>query len=149
MDQVDECQKARPHKINDKDITVRRAMDNEDPELSSCLKVFLGSPGGRTTSTGGLSDNISDDDLKEYFGQFGTITNCKQIRDKVTDKHKGVAFIEYEDTDSVDKVVLLCIHTIKDRQIEATKALTDQQRRKQDLRGREKRIAEMERGYGD
>ena len=56
---------------------------------------------------------------------------------------QGVGFIEYEDTDSVDKVVLLAIHEIKDRQIEATKALTDQQRRDQDMRKREERMLQM------
>jgi len=148
MEQVDECMKARPHTMDEKEVIVKRAMSKESPELSSCLKVFLGSPGGRTTSTGGLNDTVSDDDLREYFGKFGILTNVKQIRDKNTDRHKGVAFVEYEDTDSVDKVVLLSIHEIKDRQIEATKALTDQQRREQDLREREKRMEKMERGMG-
>ena len=46
MEEVDDCMKARPHNIDEKEVTVKRAMDKESPELSSCLKVFLGSPGG-------------------------------------------------------------------------------------------------------
>ena len=43
---------------------------------------------GKTTNTGGLSDNISDEDLKEFFGQFGKVVSVKQIKNKETGKHK-------------------------------------------------------------
>jgi len=148
MDEVDDCMKNRPHTLDGKDLTVRRAMDNETPELASCLKVFLGSPGGKSTSTGGLTDDVTDDDLREYFGQFGTLTHIKQIRDKNTNKHKGVAFLEYEDVDAVDKVVLLAIHELKGRILEATKALSDNQRKEKDLKEREKKMMDMERMMG-
>ena len=71
--------------------------------------------------------------MKEYFGQFGVVTSVKQIYkqlDKGTEKiHKGVGYIEYEDPDSVDRVVLMCVHVIKERDIEAKKALTETQMR--------------------
>ena len=73
--------------------------------MSNCTKIFLGSPAGKnislqifstsyfislgkTTSTGGLGDSISDDNLKEYFGKFGNIVSVKQIKHKQTGKHK-------------------------------------------------------------
>lgn len=38
---------ARPHKVNDKEIIVRRAMETQEShEMSNCTKVFLGSPAG-------------------------------------------------------------------------------------------------------
>ena len=43
---------------------------------------------GKTTTTGGLGNDISDDDLKEYFGQFGNVVSVKQIKHKETGKHK-------------------------------------------------------------
>ena len=49
---------------------------------------------GKTTTTGGLGDSISDEDLKEYFGQFGNVVSVKQIKNKETGKHKeGMHFI--------------------------------------------------------
>ena len=43
---------------------------------------------GKTTNTGGLGDSISDEDLKEFFGQFGKVVSVKQIKNKETGKHK-------------------------------------------------------------
>jgi len=147
MEQVDECMLSRPHKINDKEVIVRRAMEKQEPhDMANCTKIFLGSPGGKTTTTGGLGDSISDDDLKEYFGQFGTVVNIKQIKNKETGKHKGVGFIEYDDPDPVDKVVLLSIHQIKDREVEAKKAMSEQQVNQQRMKEREQRMTGMDAG---
>ena len=47
----------------------------------SCKKIFIGNPGSFTfkSGTGGLDNSVSDDDLKEYFGQFGTVTEEKEL----------------------------------------------------------------------
>lgn len=44
-------------------------------------------------------------DLLEYFGKFGNITNVTIVTDKDSGQRKGFGFIEYDDTDSVDKAV--------------------------------------------
>ena len=95
MEQADECMQARPHKVDNKTIIVRRAMQDELPEFSECRKVFIGGPGGKTTKTEGLGPEISDEELKEYFEQYGTVTNVKQVM-KQDGLHKGVGFVEYE-----------------------------------------------------
>merc|ERR1719210_721538 len=110
---------------------------DELPEFSEVKKVFLGAPGGKTTKTAGLGLDISDEELKEYFEQYGTVTNVKQII-KQDGLHKGVGFVEYEDPDSVDKVVLICIHIIKDRELEAKKALSEHQIKLQNMKKMEK-----------
>ena len=43
---------------------------------------------GKTSTTGGLGNTISDEDLKEFFGQFGNVVSVKQIKNKETGKHK-------------------------------------------------------------
>ena len=43
---------------------------------------------GKTTKTGGLGLEISDEDLREYFSQFGNVVSVKQIINKDTGKHK-------------------------------------------------------------
>ena len=139
LEQVDECMKSRPHTLNDKEVIVRRAMDNELPEFSDCKKIFLGAPGGKTTDSSGLGHDISDEELQSYFEDYGTVLSVKQII-KESGEHKGVAYVEFEDPDSVDKAVLIGVHQIKDRMIEAKKALTEQQMNMHRAKQREKEM---------
>ena len=43
---------------------------------------------------GNLPHNVTDDDLKSAFGEFGRITSAKVIKDMATGEAKGFAFIE-------------------------------------------------------
>ena len=126
---VDEVQLARPHTMEGREIVTKRAALEEDKQNDnmSCKKIFIGSPNNFTFSpgTGGLNDTISDDDLKDYFGQFGVITQVMQLIHKDSGKKKGVGFIYFEDEDSVDKIVLIGAHIIKERVLEAQKALSE------------------------
>ena len=58
-------------------------------------KIFLGR----------LKDGISDENLKEYFGNFGTVVHVEQMRDKTTGHKRGFGFVEFKDYDSVDKIM--------------------------------------------
>merc|ERR1719483_497541 len=126
---VDECQLARPHKIGDKELVTKRATLVEDKltDNLTARKIFIGSPNSFTfkSGTGGLDSTISDDDLKDYFGQFGIITNVMQLFHKDSDRKKGVGFITFDDEDAVDKIVLIGAHIIKGRALEAQKALSE------------------------
>ena len=53
----------------------------------------------------GVKDEIDENDLKEYFGQFGTIEDVEIIVDKESKKKRGFAFVTFDDYDPVDKVV--------------------------------------------
>ena len=93
----------------------------------SCKKIFIGNPGSFTfkSGTGGLDNSVSDDDLKEYFGQFGTVTEVLQLFHRDTDRKKGVGFISFDDEDPVDKIVLIGAHIVRGRVLEAQKALSE------------------------
>lgn len=43
---------------------------------------------------GNLSYSLTEEKLKDLFGQFGTVTSAKIIIDKMTNKSKGFGFVE-------------------------------------------------------
>ena len=54
----------------------------------------------------GLKDEISDGDLEDYFNQFGS-NKVDQMVWKESGKKRGFGFVEFNDTDIVDKVIEL------------------------------------------
>ena len=49
---------------------------------------------------------MSDEDLQGYFGQFGDVANVEQMTDKSTGRKRGFGFVEFDDYDAVDKLML-------------------------------------------
>jgi RNA recognition motif-containing protein len=41
-----------------------------------------------------LSFNIQDEDLRDYFSEFGVVSSVKVITDKLTNRSRGFAFVE-------------------------------------------------------
>ena len=72
---VDECQAARPHALDGKIIEVKRATNRKDaknPEAMVEVKKLW---------VGGFTEETSDEDIKEYFGQFGgRVLAVEQVR---------------------------------------------------------------------
>uniref|UniRef100_A0A0K2TCT3 Heterogeneous nuclear ribonucleoprotein A3 [Bos mutus] n=1 Tax=Lepeophtheirus salmonis TaxID=72036 RepID=A0A0K2TCT3_LEPSM len=117
-DMVDTCQAARPHTIDGAKVETKRATPREDvakPESSSSVKkIFIG----------GLKDGIEDEDLKDYFSKFGNVVNVEQMREKPTNRKRGFGFVEFDDYDPVDKIVLIGKHYLNDWRIDVKKAIS-------------------------
>lgn len=43
---------------------------------------------------GSLAFSATDDDLSQFFGQFGTVVSAKVITDRETGRSKGFGFVE-------------------------------------------------------
>ncbi len=46
-----------------------------------------------------------DADLNEFFSRFGTVEEAKVIRDRVTGRSRGYAFVKFEAADSAERAV--------------------------------------------
>jgi len=119
LTEVDKCQESRPHTIDGKTVETKRATpreENQGPGSShsqTVTKVFVG----------GIKDGVEEEDMKEYFSQYGTITDIVRMKDKETGKKKGFGFVEFSDYDPVDKLVLTGPHTINGYRIDVKKAM--------------------------
>ena len=97
---VDELMKGRPHKLDGRELEIKRATPREDS----------GKPGAESTTTklfiGAIKDGLGEEQLRDYFGKYGTIEDCVIMKDKETNKLRGFGFVTFNDYDPVDKIVL-------------------------------------------
>lgn len=114
---VDELQKARPHKLDGRELETKRATPREESGKpgaeSSTNKLFVGA----------IKDGVSESDLQNYFGKYGKIEDCVIMRDKETNKLRGFGFITFDDYDPVDKIVLEKFHNVNGQSLAVKKAL--------------------------
>ena len=52
-----------------------------------------------------LSYNISDDDLRQLFADYGEITSAKVIMDRETGRSRGFGFVELSDDELAKKAI--------------------------------------------
>jgi len=116
VEAVDAAQAARPHIVDDKQVDSKRAIPKEDTAPESrvaCNKIFVG----------GIRRDISEGDLRDYFSQFGGVTEVLLVKDRATNTSRGFGFVTFDDTDSVDKVIVARPHMINDSKADVKKAI--------------------------
>ena len=52
-----------------------------------------------------LSFAVRDEDLREFFAEYGEVTSAKVIMDKFTNRSRGFAFVEMPDTTAAQKAI--------------------------------------------
>ena len=76
------------HNIKDKKVAVKKAQTRPG-------KVYVGK----------LKAEITDDQVKTFFSQFGTISNIEQPFDKTKNERKNFCFITYEKEETAKKLI--------------------------------------------
>ena len=76
----------------------------------------------RKLFVGGLPQEVTQDDLDEYFGQFGELESAKLKMDPMTGRSRGFAFILYKEPDSIDRAADGTEHKLKGKTITVKKA---------------------------
>src|SRR6478735_5509195 len=52
-----------------------------------------------------LSFNVQDEDLREYFEEYGEVSSAKIITDKFTNRSRGFGFVEMSDDAAAEKAI--------------------------------------------
>lgn len=52
-----------------------------------------------------LSFNVTDEDLREFFTEYGEVSSAKVIMDKFTGKSRGFGFVEMPDDEAAKKAI--------------------------------------------
>lgn len=55
---------------------------------------------------GGLPQDITTQEFKEYFGYYGEISDAVVMRDKISGKARGFGFVTFYKEKSADKVMV-------------------------------------------
>ncbi|XP_011882105.1 PREDICTED: RNA-binding protein squid isoform X11 [Vollenhovia emeryi] len=96
---LDKIMAAGDHVINNKKVDPKKAKARHG-------KIFVG----------GLSTELSDDDIKNFFSQFGTIVEVEMPFDKTKNQRKGFCFITFESEQVVNELLKTSKQTINGKE---------------------------------
>ena len=116
-DDLDNCLKQRPHKIDNKEVEVKRAIPKNDANPTAHMrtkKLFVG--GLREDAT----ESAISDVLEEICGERPT--QVQLMKDRDTDKFRGFAFGLFDNEDVVDKLYIIRAATMCGRKVDMKKA---------------------------
>ncbi|XP_056643818.1 RNA-binding protein squid isoform X2 [Diorhabda carinulata] len=102
---IDKVVAAGDHIINGKKVDPKKAKARHG-------KIFVG----------GLTNELTDDDIKNYFAQFGSIIEVEMPFDKQKNQRKGFCFITFESEQVVNELLKSPKQTIKDKEVDVKKA---------------------------
>jgi len=88
---------------------------NESRSENDDRKIFVG----------GLSRESTIDDMKRYFGKFGSVLDATLKTDQATGRSRGFGFVLFADSDSVDRVFAEKNHMLHNKTIDPKRAVAN------------------------
>jgi len=67
---------------------------------------------------GGLSWQTTPEKLRDYFSQFGAVTDVLVMKDPITQRSRGFGFITFSDPATVPRVLAVPMHTLDGKRID-------------------------------
>lgn len=115
------------HTIDGRVVEAKKAVPREE-QHNFARSNNAGPVSGGLTRTkkifvGGLPSTLSEEEFKNYFAQFGDITDVVVMYDHNTQRPRGFGFITFDSEDSVEKVVQKSYHELHDKMVEVKKAI--------------------------
>lgn len=78
-----------------------------------------------------LSFSVQDEDLKEFFAEYGEVTSAKVIMDRQTNRSRGFGFVEMSDDAAAQKAIAeLNGATVDGREMKVSEARPKEERPK-------------------
>lgn len=103
---LDDLLAAGDHFIGNKKVDPKRVTVNP-----LYCKIFVG----------GLTSDISDQQIKDYFGQYGEIAEVQAPFDKVKNQRKGFCFITFKSTEVVQEALKMPRQVINGKEVDVKK----------------------------
>ncbi|MBV9988280.1 MAG: RNA-binding protein [Chitinophagaceae bacterium] len=76
-----------------------------------------------------LSFNVTDDDLRGFFEEYGNVSSAKVVMDKYTQRSRGFGFVEMDSKEEAEKAVAeLNGANVEGRQISVAEARPREER---------------------
>ncbi|CAN0878044.1 Heterogeneous nuclear ribonucleoprotein 1, partial [Linum grandiflorum] len=103
------------HIIDDRTVEVKKTVPREDMDFKGIRvkKIFVG----------GLPPSLTEDDLKDYFIFYGSVTEYQIMYDHTTGRSRGFGFVTFDSEDSVDRLFAdRRTHELGGKEVEIKKA---------------------------
>lgn len=99
-------------KIDPKPAQIKSATNPNAGPSGPVKKIFIG----------GVAHGTSEEDIRQYFSRFGTVTDVDLKFDKATQRMRGFGFVGFESEDVVEQMVQTHYHQINGKTVEVKKA---------------------------
>ncbi|KAF1742923.1 hypothetical protein MXB_1556 [Myxobolus squamalis] len=137
IEEADTVLKTRPHMLDGKIVArILNLMCKIDPKKAVGI-TKTGLPVTKKIFVGGVRSETSDDLLREYFSQFGTVHSLDFPIDHVTNKRRGLTqnclnfigfcFLEFDEPEAAERSMSMNFHPIGNQTVEVNPAYTKEQ----------------------
>ena len=94
----------------------------KSPKMIESYSLVIYRRGPPNTSSlaflGGLTWDTTQEDLREYFSNFGNILDCSIKHDPTTGRSRGFAFLIFDRKDIVERILSQSEHFVKGRKVD-------------------------------
>ncbi|CAN6915066.1 unnamed protein product, partial [Brassica oleracea] len=116
------------HIIDGRTVEAKKAVPRDDQQQvlkRHASPMHLGGNGGRTKKifVGGLPSSITEAEFKNYFDQFGTVSDVVVMYDHNTQRPRGFGFVTFDSEESVDIVLHKTFHELNGKMVEVKRAV--------------------------